>query len=210
MRSARTVEGSYNLNVRIADLNQDGVPDFVDSYNWGTINFRINAGSGVRPRLPAAGTFSVTGPAFAQLDLHALTDGPIVDFADFNGDGTIDLLIGGEKSGSVRLALGRERPFLPARNRCADRGASPRLGAVSRRSRERQRKKPDADAAGRAVRLRHYVCHAFAETGNRAGAARTDRGAPAVPPTADARPPAAARHAVAGGAGVAHHADGRL
>jgi len=42
----QTLEGSYNLNVRIADLNQDSVPDFVDSYNWGTIQFRINAGSG--------------------------------------------------------------------------------------------------------------------------------------------------------------------
>jgi hypothetical protein len=102
----RTVEGSYNLNVRIADLNQDGVPDFVDSYNWGTIHFRINAGSAAAPRLPAQGTFSVTGPAFATLDLHALTDGPIADFADFDGDGTMDLVIGGEKGGAVRLALG--------------------------------------------------------------------------------------------------------
>lgn len=102
----RTVEGSYNLNVRIVDLNQDGVPDFVDSYNWGTVNFRINAGSSAAPRLPAYGTFSVTGPAFAPLNLHALTDGPLVDFADFNGDGTIDLVIGGEKGGAVRLALG--------------------------------------------------------------------------------------------------------
>ncbi len=102
----QTVGGSYNLNVRIADLNQDGVPDFVDSYNWGTIQFRINAGTAAAPRLPEQGTFSVTGPAFARLDLHALTDGPLVDFADLNGDGTIDLVLGGEKGGTVRLAWG--------------------------------------------------------------------------------------------------------
>jgi hypothetical protein len=101
-----TVEGSYNLNVRITDLNQDGVPDFVDSYNWGTLNFRLNTGSRISPRLPAQGTFSVTGPGSAKLDLHALTDGPIADFADFNGDGTIDLLVGSERGGAVRLALG--------------------------------------------------------------------------------------------------------
>ena len=102
----RTIEGSYNLNIRIADLNQDGVPDFVDSYNWGTINFRVNTGSRVAPRLPATGTFSVAGPASAKLDLHALTDGPLVDFADFNGDGTIDLVCGGEVGGTVRLGFG--------------------------------------------------------------------------------------------------------
>lgn len=102
----RTVEGSYNLNVRIADLNQDGVPDFVDSYNWGTIHFRINAGSAAAPRLPATGSFSVTGPGFASVNLHALTDGPIVDFADFNGDGTIDMVVGAERGGPVRLAFG--------------------------------------------------------------------------------------------------------
>ena len=58
----RTVEGSYNLNVRIADLNQDGVPDFVDSYNWGTIHFRINAGSSVTSA-SAGGTARSASPA---------------------------------------------------------------------------------------------------------------------------------------------------
>lgn len=102
----RKIDGSYNLNVRIADLNQDGTPDFVESYNWGTINFRINNGTSTAPRLPQTGTFSVSGPNFAKVDLHALTDGPIIDFADFNSDGTLDLLMGGETAGAVRLAFG--------------------------------------------------------------------------------------------------------
>lgn len=102
----RTLGGAYNLNVRVADINQDGVPDLVDSYNWGNINFRVNQGSAVRPRLPETGTFEVTGPAHARLDLHALCDGPIVDFADLDGDGTLDLVLGGERGGKVWLARG--------------------------------------------------------------------------------------------------------
>jgi len=103
----RTAAGSYNLNVRLVDINQDGTLDFVDSYNWGNINFRINTGSTVQPRLPQTGTFSVTGLGNAKVDMHALCDGPIVDFADFNGDGTIDLVAGGEVGGKVRMAFGQ-------------------------------------------------------------------------------------------------------
>jgi len=103
----RTARGSYNLNVRLVDVNQDGMLDFVDSYNWGNINFRINAGSTVEPRLPTRGTFSLSGPENAAVDMHALCDGPIVDFADCNGDGTIDLIAGGERGGKVRMAFGQ-------------------------------------------------------------------------------------------------------
>jgi hypothetical protein len=101
-----TVDGSYNLNVRIADLNQDGLSDFVDSYNWGNIRFRINSGTPATPLLREQGEFSVSGPEFGKLDMHALTDGPIVDFADMDGDGTIDMIVGGEKCGVLRWARG--------------------------------------------------------------------------------------------------------
>ena len=60
-----------------------------------------------KPRLPDSGTFSLSGPESAVVDMHALCDGPIVDFADFNGDGTIDLVAGGEVGGKVRMAFGQ-------------------------------------------------------------------------------------------------------
>ncbi|MCP5525479.1 MAG: VCBS repeat-containing protein [Verrucomicrobiales bacterium] len=113
--AGQTIEGSYNLNVRVADLNQDGRPDLVDSYNWGTLNFRLNVGSRTAPRVQPPGRFSVTGPGFITPDLHALTDGPLVDFADFNGDGVIDMVMGGERRGPIRLAFGESgRGYLAA------------------------------------------------------------------------------------------------
>jgi hypothetical protein len=105
--AGRGISGAYNLNPRICDINVDGIPDFVESYNWGTINFRINRGTAAKPELPDSGTFAVAGPGGAALDLHALTDGPIVDFADLNGDGAVDLVMGGERGGRVRIAYGR-------------------------------------------------------------------------------------------------------
>lgn len=109
--NGRTIDGAYNLNVRIADINQDGILDFVDSYNWGNINFRINTGTRAKPALPHTGRFDVTGLNHAAVNLHSLCDGAIVDFADFNGDGTIDLVVGGEVGGKIHLAFGQSARF---------------------------------------------------------------------------------------------------
>jgi len=105
--AGRTLSGSYNLNVRIVDVNRDGTPDLVDSYNWGTINYRINTGSAAQPQIPGSATFTVTDPTGATVNFHSLANGPIVDFADLNGDGTIDLVAGGENPGSLFLGYGQ-------------------------------------------------------------------------------------------------------
>ena len=105
--NGRTLNGAYNLNVRVTDVNQDGMPDLVVSYNWGTIDFLINAGTAQRPQLSEPGRYEITGPDYAQLDLHSMTDGPLLDFGDLNGDGTIDLVMGGGVKGRVWMAFGQ-------------------------------------------------------------------------------------------------------
>ena len=101
-----SISGSYNLNVRLVDINLDNVPDFVTSYNWGSIYFRINQGTDTEPILSERGQFDVRRADSEIVDFHKLCDGPIVDFADFNGDGVMDLIAGGERGGKIYLAFG--------------------------------------------------------------------------------------------------------
>ncbi|MBI1369953.1 MAG: hypothetical protein GC162_15025 [Planctomycetes bacterium] len=101
-----TIDGAYNLNVRLIDINHDGAVDLLVSYNWGTINYYLNHPTGGSARLDSPSTLSVVGPDSAAVNLHQLTDGPIIDLADFNGDGTPDLVIGNQSNGKLRLARG--------------------------------------------------------------------------------------------------------
>ena len=111
------IGGAYNLNVRLLDFDLDGTTDLVESYNWGTIQVRLNAAAPetagpaatARPQRPALGQpaqYTVTGPGGTAVDLHALCDGPVIDLADLDGDGVRDLVMGGERGGVVRLATG--------------------------------------------------------------------------------------------------------
>lgn len=105
--SGRVIDGAYNLNPRIVDINRDGIADFVTSYNWGTIQYQINCGSASRPLLSEPSDFVVKDSGGNRLQFHRLADGAIADFGDLDRDGTIDIVAGGENPGSIFIAYGQ-------------------------------------------------------------------------------------------------------
>ena len=94
---------SYQLYPRLFDLNGNGLLDLLRGINWGTVFYWRDSGS---RGLANPTTLSITDAGGVSPDLHALTDGPVVDFGDFDGDGKPDLVIGGHAGDRIYLALG--------------------------------------------------------------------------------------------------------
>ena len=100
---------AYNVYPRLLDLSGSGHAEFVRGINWdGEIRFWIDPVLDSRPlSLWFTGTFIVTDAEGKTPELWRLTDGPIVDFADFDGDGTLDLVLGGHAGTGLYVAYGR-------------------------------------------------------------------------------------------------------
>lgn len=100
-----TENGSYNLFPRVFDLNRNGVPDYIRGINSGSINFWFDS-----PQYPGLGSkkgaLTVLNSDGSTAAMQAATDGAIVDFADFNGDNVLDILIGGYARSSIYIAYG--------------------------------------------------------------------------------------------------------
>ena len=92
---------SYQIYPRLFDLNGNGLVDFLRGINWGDILYWRDAGS---LGLGSSTTLNIKDTLGASPDLHALTDGAAVDFGDFNGDGKLDLVLGGQ-AGSANLFI---------------------------------------------------------------------------------------------------------
>jgi hypothetical protein len=104
--STPIISSSYNLYPRLHDLNHNGTIDLLRGINWGDIRYWHD------PHLHGLDdslTLSITNPDGSSPDLHALTDGAIIDFADFNADGITDLVLGGHANSGVYIAYGQQQ-----------------------------------------------------------------------------------------------------
>ncbi|RYD65323.1 MAG: hypothetical protein EOP83_07605, partial [Verrucomicrobiaceae bacterium] len=93
---------SYNLYPRLYDLSGNGSPDLIRGINWGNVRYWLDVANG----LTGDQYLGITTSVGTTPDLHAFTDGAVVDFADFTGDGKPDLLVGGHSSNKIYLASG--------------------------------------------------------------------------------------------------------
>jgi hypothetical protein len=92
---------SYQIYPRLLDLNGNGLVDLLRGINWGDIRYWRDAGA---LGLGSSMTFTIADAFGVSPDLHSLTDGAVVDFGDFNSDGKLDLVIGGQ-AGSANLFI---------------------------------------------------------------------------------------------------------
>ncbi len=94
---------SYNAYPRFCDLGMNGQTDLVRGINWGDVKYWLDV-----PGKGLSGTqyLAITDSTGATPAFQSLTDGVIADFADFNGDGKTDMLIGGHASSKVYIAYG--------------------------------------------------------------------------------------------------------
>lgn len=93
---------SYNIYPRLRDLDGNGTADLTRGINWGSIRYWLDPAGG----LSGEQYLTTTTAGGGAVDVKALTDGAIVDFADFNGDGITDLLFGGHAGDKIYLSTG--------------------------------------------------------------------------------------------------------
>ncbi|MBL8297988.1 MAG: VCBS repeat-containing protein [Rhodanobacteraceae bacterium] len=99
---------AYNSYPRATDLLRTGRPALLQSLNWGSITYW--PAPLLKPALLGgyAGSLSFTASDGSTPSLGVLLNSPIPDFADLNGDGALDVVLGGHSdNGYLYLAFGR-------------------------------------------------------------------------------------------------------
>ncbi|MCW3083539.1 MAG: hypothetical protein JWP12_905 [Bacteroidetes bacterium] len=84
LNAGTTATGYYPVSVRIADMDQDGLPDIVGLYQYGYTSITRNASTSTAVNLSNSPVYIYDGNA-TTADL---------DVADFDGDGRTDILVG--------------------------------------------------------------------------------------------------------------------
>lgn len=104
---------AYNYYPRWFDLSRNGISDLIRGINWGNVRYWMDPVryGGDLSQTPT-GYLSIVDSTGTVPGFQNLTDGPVVDFADFNGDGVLDIVIGGQLAGDkLFIAYGQARSF---------------------------------------------------------------------------------------------------
>lgn len=114
------IPGSYNLAPYFGDLDGDGKMDLVHGINWGTIEFWVSGKGktiieGQSPREIVLTDKMGVPPMKGEKTVLREMNGTHGAFADFNGDGIIDMAVGGCVDGMAGIAYG-VNPNAAARN----------------------------------------------------------------------------------------------
>jgi hypothetical protein len=97
---------AYNIFPRVFDINLNNTPDYIRGINWGSINYWFDPSLQQDGLGNQNGALTITDSSSTTVDVRAVTDGAMVDFADFNGDGVLDILIGGHSQSGIYIAYG--------------------------------------------------------------------------------------------------------
>ncbi|MCX6855613.1 MAG: tandem-95 repeat protein [Verrucomicrobia bacterium] len=100
---------SYNAYPRFCDLGMNGQLDMIRGINWGNIKYWLNVRANGLAGAQHLTIKDSAGATVTAATIKTATDGVIADFADLNGDGRTDIIMGGHAADKVFIAYGTSK-----------------------------------------------------------------------------------------------------